>query len=164
MAEIEIQIRGLIIPLQVGRLILPDSMIVQILTGAEISPVSDAPTWLLGTTVWQKRSIPVTSFELASNQQYNPIQQPRLLVLKSINNIEKMPFYAITLASIPRPVQVTGENMTAVENAGPSSPVILNEVLVDGEPTSIPNLDALEDILISQYGLFAEDSEEAPAA
>jgi len=52
--------------------------------------------------------------------------------------------------------------MSAVENASLSSPVILNEVLIDGEPTSIPDLDVLEEMLISQYDLFAE--EEAPAA
>ncbi|MCW8963171.1 MAG: chemotaxis protein CheW [Gammaproteobacteria bacterium] len=155
------QVRGLLIPLQAIRLILPDSMIVQIVTGAEISPISNAPTWLQGTAVWQKRIIPAISFEVAANQQYRPIENPRLLVLKSINNIDKMPFYAITLAGIPRPARVSGENMAAVENAASSSPVILNEVLIDGEPTTIPNLDALEEMLMSQYGLFAE---EAPAA
>jgi len=156
------QVRGLSIPLQAIRLILPDSMIVQIVTGAEISSMANAPTWLLGTTVWQKRIIPAISFEVAANQQYDPIEDPRLLVLKSINNIEKMPFYAITLAGIPRPTRASGENMSAVENASLSSPVILNEVLIDGEPTSIPDLDVLEEMLISQYDLFAE--EEAPEA
>ena len=155
------QVRGLMIPLQGVRLVLPDSIIVQILTGSEITSISNAPTWLLGTTVWQKRTIPVSSFEVASNHQYSLIEKPRLLVLKSINNIDKMPFYAITLSGIPHPVQLTDENMTAVENASSSSPVILNEVLVDGEPTSIPNLDALEEMLISQYGLFAEETSAA---
>jgi len=155
------EVRGLFIPLQGSRLVLPDSIIVQIHTGAEILPVSNSPTWLLGTIDWQKRVIPVLSFEVASSQQYSPLENPRVLVLKSINNIEKMPFYAIPLAGIPNPVRVSDENLAVVENANLSTPVILNEVLIDGEPTSIPNLDALEEMLMSQYGLFAE---EAPAA
>ena len=50
------------------------------------------------------------------------------------------------------------ENITVVENASPSSPLILNEALFDGEPVSIPNLDALEEMLISQHHLFAEET------
>lgn len=153
------QVRGLSIPLQGVRLVLPDSVILQISTGTEISPVENAPSWLLGTIVWHKRNIPVLSFEMASNQKYEQEENPRVLVLKSINSIKKMPFYAFTLSGIPQPLRVSNENLSEVENASSSSPVILNEVLVDGEPVSIPNLDALEEMLISQYDLFADDGE-----
>ena len=156
------QVRGLAIPLQGVRLVLPDSIILQIFSGAEINPLDNAPSWLLGNFVWQKHLIPALSFEIASNQQFKETAAPRVLILKSINNVEKMPFYAIVLADIPKPLRLSDENLTAVENASPSSPVILNEVLIDGEPMSIPNLDALEEMLISQYDLFAE-SEEASA-
>jgi chemotaxis signal transduction protein len=161
MAEDSRQVRGLLIPVQGGSLALPDSIIVQILTGSDIVSLDNAPGWLLGTTVWQKRVIPVLSFELASSHQYSPMENPRLLVMKSLDNIEKMPFYAFTIAGIPSPVRFSNENMTAVENASAASPVILNQVLVDGEPAIIPNADALEEMLISQYGLFVE---ETPAA
>ena len=153
------QVRGLLIPLQGIRLVLPDSIILQISTGTDISLFDDAPSWLLGTMTWQKRTIPVLSFEVASNQKYELMYNPRVLVLKSINNIEKMPFYALTLSGIPQPVHVSSENLSEVENASLSSSVILNEVLIDGEPTSIPNLDALEEMLISQHDLFANIGE-----
>ena len=155
------EVRGLSIFLQGLSLVLPDSIVLQILPSADVSPVDNAPTWLLGTINWHKLTVPVLSFESASNHQYNPMEDPRMMVLKSINNIQKMPFYAIPLSAIPKPARMNEENITVVENASPSSPLILNEVLLDGEPASIPNLDALEEMLISQHDLFAE---EAPAA
>jgi len=151
------EVRGLSIPLQGINLILPDSIIVQIVTGADITPLEAGPDWLLGTISWQKRSIPTLSFEMAASSQYEAIENPRVVVLKSINNIEKMPFYGLPLYDIPKPARVNKENISVVENATQASPVILNEVLVDGEPVSIPNLDVLEEMLISQYGLFAEE-------
>ena len=152
------EVRGLSIYLQGISLVLPDSVVLQILPSADISPVDNAPTWLLGTINWHKLTVPVLSFEAASNHQYNPMEDPRVMVLKSINNIQVMPFYAIPLSGIPKPARMNEENITVVENASPSSPLILNEALFDGEPVSIPNLDALEEMLISQHHLFAEET------
>ena len=103
------------------------------------------------------------SFEIAANYQYEEMYQPRILMLKSVNHIEKMPFYAMTLADIPHPLRLNEENISLVENAAASSPLILSEVLVEGEPTVIPNIDALEEMLISQYGIFAPQEESAHA-
>jgi chemosensory pili system protein ChpC len=163
MAEAVKEVRGLLIPLQGMRLVLPDSVILQILTGGDIVPLGEAPSWMLGILTWQKRRIPVVSFELAANQQYERAADPRIMVLKALNNIEKMPFYAITLAGIPRPFRINEENITVMESASRSSPLILNEVLVEGEPTSIPNIEAVEEMLFNQYGLFNEEGDETAA-
>lgn len=159
MAETLKEVRGLSIPLQGIRLILPDSIVLQVLTGMNVISINDAPSWLLGQITWQKRVIPVLSFEVTANKQYSSPDSPIILVLKSVNNIEKMPFYAIVLAGIPHPLRVNEENLSVVENVTSTAPVIMNEVLVEGEPSSIPNIDALEEMLISQYGLFAESSD-----
>jgi chemosensory pili system protein ChpC len=80
------EVRGLSIFLQGIRLILPDSIVLQILPSADVSPVDNAPDWLLGTINWHKLTVPALSFEAASNHQYNPMEDPRMMVLKSINN------------------------------------------------------------------------------
>lgn len=160
MAKVVKEVRGLVIPLQGIRLVLPDSVILQILSSSDIVPLEGAPSWLLGNVTWQKRIIPVISFEIASNHQYQEMYQPRIMVLKSVNNIDKMPFYAITLAGIPHPARLKEENIAVMENAVSTTPAILSEVLVEGEPTVIPNIDALEEMLISQYGVFAQEAKE----
>ena len=151
------EVRGLLIPLDGIRLVLPDSIILQVLTAARLVKYDNAPNWLLGSVEWQKRIIPTLSFEQATGARGGAgMVGSRLLVLKSINNIEKMPFYALVLAGIPHPAILGKDNVSEVEHAALSSPLILNQVLVDGEPASIPNLDAVEEMLMSQYGLFGQ--------
>lgn len=162
-AEAFKEVRSLVLPLQGLQLVLPDSVILQIIGSSEIAPIADAPSWMLGVITWQKRTIPVLSFEKAANYQYEQEQDPRILVLKSLNNIEKMPFYAITLTGIPHPIRLNEENVSVVENASNTSALILNEALVEGEPISIPNVEALEEMLFSQYGLFAQSGDDSAA-
>ena len=162
-AEALKEVRSLVLPLQGLQLVLPDSVILQIIGSSEIIPIADAPSWMLGVITWQKRTIPVLSFEKAANYQYEQEQDPRILVLKSLNNIEKMPFYAITLTGIPHPIRLNAENVSVVENASNTSALILNEALVEGEPISIPNVEALEEMLFSQYGLFAQSIDDSVA-
>lgn len=154
MAEESKEVRGLLIPLSGVRLVLPDSIVLQVLMSASLTKYDDAPNWLIGALEWQKRTIPALSFELASGYGRSNTDTSRMLVVKSLNNIEKMPFYAIFLSGIPHPVNLNDDNLSVMEEAGISSPLILNQVLIEGEAASIPNLDALEEMLMSQYGLF----------
>lgn len=150
------EVRGLVVPLDGMRLILPDSIVLQILTSIEIKTLDDSPKWLLGSLEWQKRHLPLLSYEAASSYGERAVDVNRVLILKSMNHIDRMPFYAITLSGIPHPVVLNDANLQEVASAGASSPLVLNQVLVEGEPASIPNLDALEEMLMSQYGLFQE--------
>ena len=159
MAQESAEVRGLMIPLQDMSLALPNSLVVQILTGADIQSLPEAPQWLLGTTVWQSRVIPVISFEHTVGKEYQPLPHPRLLVLKSVRDIDKMPFYAIVITAIPHPVRFTEESLSTAETtAAELSAAVMNEVLVEGQPASIPDLDELEEMLAGQYGLFAESA------
>lgn len=150
------EVRALQVPLEGINLIIPDSIILQVLNSKDIMSIPDGPKWLIGMVDWQKRKIPIISFEAAAGRQYEESQYSRLLVIKSLNNIEKMPFYAIFLSAIPHPIRLNEENISAVENVTNVAPVILSEVLVYGEQSSIPNFDVLEEMLMDQESLFKE--------
>lgn len=149
------EIRGLIAPLEGLQLVVPDSIVLQIQTSVDVIPVNDAPHWLLGVTEWQERKIPLVSYEAASgHREHDNGAAERALVLKSLNHAQHMPFYAMTLTGIPRPMNLNNDNIQGVESSGTISPLVLSPVLVEGEPACIPDLDALEEMLMSQYGLF----------
>ncbi len=154
MSETVKEVRGLIVPLEGMRLVLPDSIVLQVLTSVDLESFDNAPNWLLGSLEWQKRRLPLLSYEVASSYSDRSVETNRVLILKSMNYIDRVPFYAITLSGIPHPAVLNDANLQEVASAGASSPLILNQILVEGEPASIPNLDALEEMLMSQYGLF----------
>jgi len=149
------EVKGLQVPLERINLILPDSVVVQILVATDYTDINEGPGWLTGMVKWQNRFIPVLSFEAASGRDFRKPKDMRLIVLKSLNDYEKIPFYALFLSAIPHPVRFTNENLSAVENANSSSPLIQAEVLVYGEQSSIPNLDMLEEMLGSQSELIS---------
>lgn len=156
MAEQNQQVRALVVPLDGMALVLPDSIILQVLTSAPVTAYENSPKWLSGSVEWQKRKIPTLSFEVASGYRSERAADVRTIIMKSLNHHEHMPFYALLLSGIPHPVSVDKDNIQSVENASINSPLILSQVLVEGEPASIPNLDALEEMLMSQYGLFQQ--------
>lgn len=158
------EVRGLLVPLDGFNLVVPDSVVLQVLSAKEYTDITDGPKWLMGIVDWQKHLIPVLSFEVAAGRNYEKPEDMLLLVLKSLNDREKIPFYAFFLSGIPHPVRFDQDNLSAVEKASSGSPLILAEVLVYGEQSSIPNLDVLEEMLMSQYdfleGYFKEFSED----
>lgn len=160
MAEKQRQVRGLIVPLQGVSLVLPDSTILQVLTTVQPIPYENSPKWLLGSLDWQKRKLPVLAFEIAGRLAVSLKTQAgeHFLVMKSINHIEKMPFYALQISGVPHPVDFSEAGISLVENTSINSPLILSQILVEGEIASIPNLDAIEQILMSQYDIFAREN------
>ncbi len=160
MIEEQRQVRGLIVPLEGISLVLPDSIILQIVATAQLTPYANSPKWLRGSLDWQKSKLPVLVFEVAGglHRVAESGSGGRFLIMKSINHIEKMPFYALQISGVPHPVDFNDANISAVENASINSPLILSQVLVEGEIASIPNLDAIEQMLMSQYGIFTRES------
>jgi len=158
------EVRGLQIPLCGMNLVLPDSVILQVLAAKEYSDIPEGPKWLQGMVEWQKHLIPVISFEMAAGRNFEKPAEMRLLLLKSLANKEKLPFYAFFLSGIPHPVRFDEENISAVEHSNISSPLIHTEVLIYGEQANIPNLDVLEEMLMSQneliQNIFKEYSED----
>ncbi len=160
MAEEQRRVRGLIVPLQGVSLLLPDSIILQVLTAVKPTPYENSPKWLLGYLDWQKRKLPALAFEVAGDLHYvaESTSSGYFLVMKSINYIEKIPFYVLQISGVPHSIDFNEASISAVKNANISSPLILNQILVEGEITSIPNLDAIEQILMSQYSIFTYEN------
>ncbi len=158
MAGEQRQIRGLIVPLEGINLAVPDSVILQIVTALQPVSYKNAPRWLLGSLDWQKRRLPAMAFEIAGGLRHTVEGGGRFLVMKSIRDIERMPFYALQIFGMPHPVIFNDDNISAVENAVINSPLVINQVLVKGEIAGIPNLDAIEEMLMSQYGIFTQES------
>lgn len=153
----------MVAPVEGSQILLPNSVIIQIISYTRPEPVKDGPSWLIGTVNWQKRNIPVMSFEMAAGRNFNgaDASSSRYIIFKSLNHRDTMPFYAMVVSGIPHPERIDENNISVMENAAPASPLILNEVLVNGESASIPNLDALEEMLIQLHKLLQQDEETA---
>ena len=57
-------IRGLMITVSNGRVLLPNANVSEIITAATPDPVENAPEWLLGRVRWRGWRVPLFSFSI----------------------------------------------------------------------------------------------------
>lgn len=135
-------IASLLLPVQGRQLLLPNLSVVEVIDGAELSPVEDKPDWYLGRMSWRDAEIPVFCFE-ALNGQPLPRERRRVAVLNGITRQAEMPYYGIVLQGEPRNAKVKIAELEDLE-AAPTGPVEFLQVRYSGELACIPDLDALE--------------------
>lgn len=149
-------IRSLLVPLNDYTLLLPGSVVAEVIPYQDPTPLAasvSAPDWVVGLVTWRGVRVPLVSVEVFGGAAEAPMPglRARLVVLKGLAGDPQLPFFAIVAQQIPR-LQTVSEGMVdgledeSLEGA-PGEPV-----LVAGEPAVIPELETLEaDLLQALY-------------
>jgi chemosensory pili system protein ChpC len=138
------EIRAVLIPLESGRLLLPNATVAEVVGYQPPEPVEGGPDWLLGEVEWRQNRIPVVAFErtLGGNPG-DPGHRARIVICNTLNGNAERPHIGILARSIPRLVRVLEEGLEVREAEIDGAPV-LHGVSVNGEAAWIPDLDLLE--------------------
>ncbi|MEO7558446.1 MAG: chemotaxis protein CheW [Gammaproteobacteria bacterium] len=150
MIDTQTAVRSQLIPIEGDNLILPNTAIAEVIFYVEPEAISTAPEWVLGRLDWRDRSIPLISFELAC-EQAKPARDPRskIVVINTIGGNPEINFFAIVTQGLPQLLLIDESKIAPIEHEIEASPLILGRVIVNGEPAIIPNLDALENMLLA---------------
>jgi chemosensory pili system protein ChpC len=139
------EIRGVLLPLHGGQLLLPNASVSEVAGYHPPNPVADAPEWLLGLLDWRQYQIPVVSFEaLVETGSAQPTKRARLAVCNTLGGNPKRPFIGIVLTSMPHLVKVTEDVIMPMAKPQDLGPAVKREVMINGEEAWIPDLNALE--------------------
>lgn len=142
-------IRGVLIAVSGGRLLLPNASVAEVITYAAPEAVADAPPWLLGRTAWRGWRVPLLSFpRLAGWQTEQADTGGKVAVLKLLGGNPRLPFVALAAHGFPRLVTVSAHGLTVLDEGG--APLAAGEqarVLLNDETAVIPDLDAIERLL-----------------
>lgn len=133
---------GLLLPLADRTLLLPNVAVAELIAYSTPQAIANAPDWLLGRITWRDLSLPLVSFEAASNG--HPVQvgeQARVAILNAIGGQPQVKFIAVLVQGIPRAMKVD-----RTLPAAPSllAPLELAAVQVGDDVAKIPDLVALE--------------------
>jgi chemosensory pili system protein ChpC len=140
----ERDIHCMLIPTLQETLLLPTSVIAEVIDYSQPTPVEAVPPWLLGQVEWEGRQVPVFSFSaLINGTDVGDIPaRSKILILKSLADSGRVPYLGLVLGGLPRPVQVrksdlqeTGDDKKAL---GVFSHVTLGE-----DSAIVPDLDRL---------------------
>jgi chemosensory pili system protein ChpC len=145
-------IRGVMITVTDGRVLLPNATVSEVITFALPEPVPNAPNWLLGRIRWRGWRLPLISFaRLAGYADNEGELGAKVVVLKALGNNPKLPYFAMLTQGFPRLVTVAADALLIDTEAeldiGGLRPGVLNPVLLRDDPAVIPDLAQIESLI-----------------
>jgi chemosensory pili system protein ChpC len=144
------ELRGVLIPTGMERLLLPNTAVVEVIDFRDPEPFTGAePDWGLGLVTWQRRTFPVIAAEMLLGGDFDPLApRLRIAVCHSLLSQKDRPFLGIVSQGIPRLVRVSAE--TIEESPGPALAddwPILAQVFVNDVFALIPDVEKIERML-----------------
>ncbi|RYD15618.1 MAG: chemotaxis protein CheW [Lysobacteraceae bacterium] len=145
MNELPREIRGVMVPVSNGRVLLPNATVAEVISYTKPEEVANAPAWLLGRLPWRGWRLPLFSFPMLTGQLEDESRSnARVAVLKALGGHAGMPFLALLAQGFPRLTTITQELLIPTSDEHPHAPGVRAEVLVRDDRAVIPDLDAIE--------------------
>jgi chemosensory pili system protein ChpC len=142
------EIRGLMIPVTNGRVLLPNASVAEVITLSVPDKIPNAPEWLMGRVNWRGWRLPLFSFSLLAGMALDEGSRgTRVTVLKALGGHPKMPFIAMLAQGFPRLTTISPESLVPSNESIPTRPGVLMNVLVRDDQAVIPDLGQIEQLI-----------------
>jgi chemosensory pili system protein ChpC len=144
-------LRCLLITVQGGQVILPNSLVVEVLPFATPLRIEAAPHWVVGAMLWHNLTTPLISlgrwiFGVAPSADINS----RIIIVNTLGADSRLPRFGILGTAAPRPLNLQRQDIDQdleVAEAEQQRPGILNWVRYQDQSVLIPDMDAIEAVL-----------------
>ena len=140
-------IRGVLISVNQGRLLLPNASVAEVITFSDPEPVENAPSWMLGQIRWRGWRLPLLSFSRFAGWSDEEGQiGAKVVVLKALGGNPKLPYFAVLSQGFPRLVTVAH---SALSETGQKdlSVGIHSMVMLNDDAAAVPDLAGLEALI-----------------
>ncbi len=139
-------LRGVMIQVAGGRLLMPNAAIAEILSVVDPEPMPGAPDWILGQVRWRGWQVPLVSYTrlagLGTSDEL--LRGQRVLVLKGLGGNARLPYFALLTQGFPRLVSVGADSLETVDGGIDGGGVIAASVRYQDEAAIVPDLDGIE--------------------
>jgi len=144
------EIRGLMIPVTNGRVLLPNASVAEVITLSVPDKIPNAPEWLMGRVNWRGWRLPLFSFSLLAGMAIDEGSRgTRVTVLKALGGHPKMPFIAMLAQGFPRLTTISPESLIPSNESIPTRPGVLMNVMVRDDHAVIPDLGQIEQLIFN---------------
>ena len=140
-------IRGVLISVNQGRLLLPNASVAEVITFSDPEPVENAPAWMLGQIRWRGWRLPLLSFSRFAGWSDEDGQiGAKVVVLKALGGNPKLPYFAVLSQGFPRLVTVAATALQ--QGAQRDLPIgIHSMVTLNDDAAAVPDLIGLETLI-----------------
>jgi chemosensory pili system protein ChpC len=137
-------IRGVLITVPQGRLLLPNASVAEVITFSDPEAIDGAPDWMLGNIRWRGWRLPLLSFSrLAGWSQEAGQIGAKVVVLKALGGNPKLPYFAVLSQGFPRLVTVSRAALSDLGEGGDIGE-IGSRVMLNDDAAVVPDLAAIE--------------------
>jgi chemosensory pili system protein ChpC len=149
--EASSNLRCLLIAVHGGQVILPSSLVAEVLPFATPLSIEQAPHWVVGAILWRNLTAPLVSlgrliFRMPPDADINS----RILIINALGSDRRLPHFGILATAAPRPINVQRQDLALnqkVPEADLRLPDVLSWALYQDQPTIIPDIEAIEAVL-----------------
>lgn len=142
-----LRVRCLRLPLHNMTLLLPNTVVAEVIDYREIEQTSSMPEWLLGMISWRGRAVPLISFEkLLGEELAFHSEETRFVICNTLNSNANIPFIALQIEGLPH-LSVVSSDMLEMEDETRSERSIQASLRLNEENVIVPNIDVLEKML-----------------
>ena len=137
-------IRGVLITVPQGRLLLPNASVAEVITFSDPEAIEGAPDWMLGNIRWRGWRLPLLSFSrLAGWSQEAGQIGAKVVVLKALGGNPKLPYFAVLSQGFPRLVTVSRAALSDLGEGGDIGEIGAR-VMLNDDAAVVPDLAAIE--------------------
>jgi chemosensory pili system protein ChpC len=142
-------IRGVMIQVAGGRLLLPNATIAEVLSFADPDAVENTPDWLLGRIRWRGWQLPLIAFSrLSGIADEQGGLGSKVIVLKALGGDAKLPYFAVLTQGFPRLVTVSRDTVITDETDERALPTgVQARVLLNEDEALLPDLGQVEALI-----------------
>lgn len=138
-------IRGVLISVTGGRLLLPNASVAEVITFSEPEVLANAPEWLLGRVRWRGWRLPLLSFSRLTGWSEEGGQMgAKVAVLKALGGNAKLPFFAVLSQGFPRLVTVSASALKQSHEIKDMPLGVHARVTLNDDPAVVPDLLSVE--------------------
>ena len=138
------QMRGVLISLQGGKILLPNTTVSEIITFITPEAVENKPNWYIGAMRWKGYRLPLVSYSLMTGEQQEPVSGAKVAILKALSGDLKMPYYAVMTQGFPRLVNIASDQL--IDDTEHTDEYFYTAYLNE-EYVRIPKLERLEETI-----------------
>ncbi len=149
--EASSNLRCLLVNVQGGQAILPNSLVVEVLPFATPLHIEAAPHWVVGAMLWRNLTTPLVSlgrliFRVPPDSDLNS----RIIIVNTLGADSRLPHFGILGTSAPRPINLQRDDLEPDSDVGEPDlhlPGILSWARYQDKPIIIPDMEAIEAVL-----------------
>jgi len=137
----ESELRTILAPLNEGYVMLPNSVVGEILNYNSPEPFKQGPAWLLGEIAWHGWQVPVINYErmIKDNGITTITSKSRILIVKTLGESTQVNYIGLLIQGLPRLKKVNANTLQEIE-AEELPETVFSKVSIDDMQAVIPEL------------------------